>query len=405
MKILCCPVLDLDDIPVYPYCRMKITIKQQKERNNMSEFNTCRREGRITWGDDFNSLAEVVGLFGIENPRVLGDTSFPVPGKENMLCCFVSEKCGGGWEYKRELGPQCDARGWNETLRYAETNFSIEKQTELIKSEFKAPKTRLVFWRETREGRNWYKFAGVFRLNRVQTENDQFYGDSWCWYDRVDTVAECPKADWRVSSIDEKAMDTMRGELAKCELLDEVECVDKEGKHIEGKERIWPGTILRVVESVRGVHLCCEAQGDDRRFVIPKRDLELGYFHWYWTGGVDETRIVKNAAEEKRCGRFAARSEREKLLARIERKMVDYKKVLSQPGTLAHKRLVRALLRENDWSAWAVAYGEDDPGTVEFDRIPEGFLEAHAIGGSVGYHGLGHFALFDSEGNYVKLVD
>ena len=370
----------------------------------MSEFNTCRREGRITWGDDFNSLAEVVGLFGIEDPKVLGDTSFPVPGKENMLCCFVSEKCSGGWEYKRELGPQCDARGWNETLRYAETNFSIEKQTELIKSEFKAPKTRLVFWRETREGRNWYKFAGVFRLNRVQTENDQFYGDSWCWYDRVDTVAECPKADWRVSSIDEDTMDTMRGEFVKCELLDEVECVDKEGKHIEEKERIWPGTILRVVESVRGVHLCCEAQGDDRRFVIPKRDLELGYFHWYWTGGIDETMIVKNAAEVKRCGRFAVRSEREKLLARIERKMVDYKKVLSQPGTLAHKRLVRALLRENDWSAWAVAYGEDDPGTVEFDRIPEGFLEAHAIGGSVGYHGLGHFALFDSDGNFVKFV-
>lgn len=84
--------------------------------------------------------------------------------------------------------------------------------------------------------RNWYKFAGVFRLNRVQTENDQFYGDSWCWYDRVDTVAECPKADWRVSSIDEDAMDTMRGEFVKCELLDEVECVDKEGKHIEGKD-------------------------------------------------------------------------------------------------------------------------------------------------------------------------
>ena len=93
------------------------------------------------------------------------------------------------------------------------------KSEELIKSEFKAPKTRLVFWRETREGRNWYKFAGVFRLNRVQTENDQFYGDSWCWYDRVDTVAECPKADWRVSSIDEDAMDTMRGEFVKCELL------------------------------------------------------------------------------------------------------------------------------------------------------------------------------------------
>ena len=364
MKILCCPVLDLDDMPVYPYCRMKITIKQQKERNNMSEFNTCRREGRITWGDDFNSLAEVVGLFGIEDPNVLSGTSFPVPGKENVLCCFVSEICVGGWEYKRERGPKCDARGWDETLRYAETNFSIEKQSELIKSELKAPKTRLVFWRETREGRNWYKFAGVFKLNRVRTENDQFYGDSWCWYDRVDTVAECPKADWRVSSIDEEAMDTLRGELIKCELLDEVECVDKEGKHIEGKERIWPGTILRVVESVRGVHLCCEARGDDRRFVIPKRDLELGYFRWYSIGCVDETRIVKNAAEERQCGRFKVRSEREKLLARIERKMVDYKKVLSQPGTLAHKRLVRAVLRENDWSAWAVAYGEDDPGTV-----------------------------------------
>ena len=200
-------------------------------------------------------------------------------------------------------------------------------------------------------------------------------------------------------------MDALRGELIKCELLDEVECVDKEGKHIEEKERIWPGTILRVVESVRGVHLCCEARGDDRRFVIPKRDLELGYFRWYSIGCVDETRIVKNAAEEKQCGRFKVRSEREKLLARIERKMVDYKRVLSQPGTLAHKRLVRAVLRENDWSAWAFAYGEDDPGTVEFDLIPEGFLEAHAIGGSVGYHGLGHFALFDSDGNYVKLVN
>ena len=160
---------------------------------------------------------------------MLSGTSFPVPGKGNVLCCFVSEKCAGGWEYKRERGPKCDARGWDETLRYAETNFSIEKQSELIKSELKAPKTRLVFWRETREDRSWCKFAGVFRLNRVRTENDQFYGDSWCWYDRVDTVAECPKADWRVSSIDEKAMDAMRGKLVKCELLDEVECVDEAG--------------------------------------------------------------------------------------------------------------------------------------------------------------------------------
>lgn len=406
MKILCCPVLDLDDIPVYSYCRMKITVKHQKERNNMSEFNKCRREGRITWGDDFNSLAEVVGLFGIEDPKVLGDTSFPVPGKENMLCCFVSEKCSGGWEYKRELGPQCDARGWNETLRYAETNMSIGKQKELITSELSTPKIRLVFWRERREGQNWYKFAGVFLLNRVRTENNQFDDDNWCWYDRVDTVVECPKADWRVTTFginEQYCWDArLHGELVKCELMDDIESEDRDGKCLG--ERIWPGTILRVVHNGVGPKLRCMIKSEGRDFLIPRRDFELGYFRMLG-GKLGETKLVKNAAQELNARRVVVDPAMEKLERRLERKLAEYERILSKPDTRAHKRLVETILQENDESVWAFAYWDVDAGRVEFKDIPRGFLEAHAIGGSVGYHGLGHFALFDSEGNYVKLVD
>ena len=375
----------------------------------MSEFNKCRREGRIAWGDDFNSLAEVVGLFGIEDPKVLSGTSFSVPGKEDVLCCVLSENCAGGWQYERELGPACDSRGWNETLRYGETNYRLEEQEKLIKSELKAPKTRLVFWRERREGRNWYKFAGVFKLNRKRTEFEEFYGDSWCWYDRVDTVAECPKADWNISAHDTAKLcqldGRLNGELVKCELLDEVACEDKEGKPLDETALIWPGTILRVVLGARGSQLRCRVQGDERYFLILRRDFELGYFRLLGRkANIDETKMVKSAALE-RCWAFPSRSEREKVLERIEREMSNFRKILLQKGTAAHKRLVRAILRENDGSAWAFAYWNDDAGQVEFKDIPSGFLEAHAIGGHVEYHGLGHFALFDLEGNFVKLVD
>ena len=62
----------------------------------MSEFNSCLRSGKVSFGDDLHSVAEVTHLFGVMATKLPYHNWFNVPGKENTIACLLSEDGGDG---------------------------------------------------------------------------------------------------------------------------------------------------------------------------------------------------------------------------------------------------------------------------------------------------------------------
>ena len=116
----------------------------------MSEFNSCLRSGKVSFGDDLCSVAEVTHLFRVKATKLPYHNWFTVPGKENTIACLLSENGGDGWQNARKIGPMCDKRGWNEILVIEEFNKDSEKTAARIADELARPLTRYVFWREQR---------------------------------------------------------------------------------------------------------------------------------------------------------------------------------------------------------------------------------------------------------------
>ena len=56
----------------------------------MSKFNTCLRNGFVSFGDDFDVVAEVTHLFGLKATKL----PFNIPGKKDALACLFSEEGG-----------------------------------------------------------------------------------------------------------------------------------------------------------------------------------------------------------------------------------------------------------------------------------------------------------------------
>lgn len=62
----------------------------------MSEFNQARREGKVKFGYDFSTLAEVTHLWGLSATKLPYRISFKIPGRKDAICLFLSENGGGG---------------------------------------------------------------------------------------------------------------------------------------------------------------------------------------------------------------------------------------------------------------------------------------------------------------------
>ena len=77
----------------------------------MSEFNSCLRSGKVSFGDDLCSVAEATHLFGLKAAKLPYHNWFKVPDKDNTIVCLLSENGGDGWSNMRKIGPTCDKRG------------------------------------------------------------------------------------------------------------------------------------------------------------------------------------------------------------------------------------------------------------------------------------------------------
>ena len=161
----------------------------------MSEFNACLRSGKVSFGDDLQSVAEVTHLFGVKATKLPYHNWFTVPGKENTIACLLSENGGDGWQNARKIGPMCDKRGWNEILVIEEFNKDSEKTAARIADELARPLTRYVFWREERAGAAWYKSYGTFAVDADSTRATLGTDNPRVVYRRISKTAECLKVE------------------------------------------------------------------------------------------------------------------------------------------------------------------------------------------------------------------
>lgn len=257
----------------------------------MSEFNQARREGKIKFGYDFDTLAEVTHLWGLSATKLPYQVAFKVPGRENAICVLLSEKGGDGWSNIPHRGMNVDARGWHEIVRIDEVNSDSEKSVQRVNAELARPLERYVFWHETRRGESFYKFYGVFRLDVSHTKNLQSAGTNMCVYRKISDVGTCPAYVAPVTTLATAAFRGLQGMTLTAQLLDEVAFEGTGEKERSGTFKVWPGQKL-TIESVSAsgqTAVCSTADADLLsqfadlrvvRFLVPKRDLELGYFTW-----------------------------------------------------------------------------------------------------------------------------
>ena len=255
----------------------------------MSEFNQARREGKVKFGYDFNSLAEVTHLWGLSATKLPYKVYFNIPGRENAICLLISEEGGEGWKNTPHYGKEIDGRGWNEILRIDEENADPETSARRVEDELACPLERYVFKRETRDGVSWYKFYGVFKIDAEETNAAKAEGKNVCIYRRVSEVGECPKGEVAVSSLTASDFAALDGAVLEAELLDEIGYEVKGKKTVTGTVKVWPKQKFTVREIPQnGLNAICVTEDPDVlsqitaegkiSFFLLKRDIELGYF-------------------------------------------------------------------------------------------------------------------------------
>ncbi|MDO5320532.1 MAG: hypothetical protein Q4G65_18040 [bacterium] len=256
----------------------------------MSEFNQARREGIVKFGYDFNTLAEVTHLFGRTATRLPYQISFRIPNAD-AICSLLSEDGGSGWKNVPHYGPVRDGRGWQEIVQIDEFNADASESAKRVDDELSHPLTRYVFWRMQRDGASWYKFYGVFRLDVSETEALRDTGTNICVYRKVSDEVTCPACAVSVSTVAAETFCELQGKTLTAQLLDEVAFEGTGGKDCSGTVKVWPGQtfmVERVSESDQ-MAVCITSNVDflsqftdlhEVRILVPKRDLELGYFSW-----------------------------------------------------------------------------------------------------------------------------
>lgn len=255
----------------------------------MSEFNQARRDGKVKFGYDFNTLAEVTHLWGLSATKLPYHVSFKIPGRKDAICLLLSENGGDGWRNIPHRGMKMDGRGWREIARIDEVNSDLEKSAQRVAEELEKPLERYVFWRESRDGVMWYKFYGVFSLDKAETLASKEAGENVCVYRKVSDEGVCPKCDVQTRTVSDGEFLSAEGKILSANLLDTVpyEVADKE--QTTGDVKVWPGQKF-LVKRITPTSLTAVCQTGDSNvlsqirsagevsFIIPKRDIELGYF-------------------------------------------------------------------------------------------------------------------------------
>ena len=265
----------------------------------MSKFNSCLRNGFVSFGDDFDVVAEVTHLFGVNASKLPYHNWFKVPGKTDVITWLPSEDGGRGWHNVPEYGPHNDAHGWQEILTISEYNDDPEMNAKRIDDELARPRTRYVFWREEREGVQWYKFYGTYMIDADATRTTLAGEHPHVVYRRDSETAECLKADAaRREKLSDADFAALKGRVVQFDFLDDIGFSADCGKIVEGDVKVWPGMKLFVTEVAPNlVHAVCDTQhgnlveavrqhipvanrGKFQKvvcFTIPRMDFDLGY--------------------------------------------------------------------------------------------------------------------------------
>jgi hypothetical protein len=265
----------------------------------MSKFNTCLRNGFVSFGDDLNTVAEVTHLFGVTATKLPYHNWFKVPGKTDAIAWLPSEDGGRGWHNVPEYGPNTDTHGWNEMLTIAEYNDDPETNAKRIDEELANPKSRCVFWREEREGVQWYKFYGTFLIDVDATRATRASKQAAVVYRRNSETAGCLKVEVsRKEPLSDVDFAALKGHVVQVNFLDDIEFSADCGRTVEGCVHVWPGMKLFVTEIDSNlVHAICDTQNGNLveavkqhipvenrgkfqkivGFTIPRRDFDLGY--------------------------------------------------------------------------------------------------------------------------------
>ena len=264
----------------------------------MSKFNTCLRNGNVSFGDDLDSVAEVTHLFGCRATKLPYHNWFYIPGGEGTIGCLLSENGGDGWKNTRKLGLCCDEHGWNEVLQISEFNKDSAKTKERIEQELARPLTRYVFWREERDGARWYKFYGAFKIDADATRAAQAKEQPRVVYARIEKSAPCLKVEEKGQVFTDGEFMGLKGRIVRVNFLTEIAFSADCGEIVEGEVTAWPGTKLLVTDVDSGcVHAICGTKDENilaaarqgipvnlrenlkkiTGFSIPRRDFALGY--------------------------------------------------------------------------------------------------------------------------------
>ena len=245
----------------------------------MSEFNSCLRSGKVSFGDDLRSVAEVTHLFGVKATKLPYHNWFTVPGKENTIACLLSENGGDGWQNARKIGPMCDKRGWNEILVIEEFNKDSEKTAARIADELARPLTRYVFWREELAGATWYKSYGTFAVDADSTRATLGTDNPRVVYRRASKTAECLKVEEVRTVFSDDEFKALVGKTVEFDFRDELAVVAKDKDNAPGDVSVMPGAKFVVTETASqfAYVIASSSKEDGVLLAIPRRDFELGY--------------------------------------------------------------------------------------------------------------------------------
>ena len=211
----------------------------------MSEFNSCIEKGLVSFGDDFDSVAEVTHLFGLTALKLPYHNWFKIPGIKDTAACLLTDG-DKGWHNVREIGPNVDKHGWNEVLAMCEWNDSAEETEKRIQEELEHPCVRYVFCRESRHGAKWFKFYGVYKIDAVATRATLATEHPHVVYIRSAISAPCRKFKKVRKNYSDGEFKALKDHMLRVCFQNEISFVADCGDIVKGEVRAWPGMELVV---------------------------------------------------------------------------------------------------------------------------------------------------------------
>ncbi len=150
----------------------------------MSDYAKCARKGVVEFGDDFDTKKEVLNLFKLPDQLKSSHRIYDLPGPGNRKVCFFLPD-SRGWHHWRVGGEEFDRRGWRD-VKFINVFCDNEKKSiEFVNQELHQPPTWYVFYKEEWKGRSFWKFYGVFELDKYSTTRFNIWGwsdEPRCYY-------------------------------------------------------------------------------------------------------------------------------------------------------------------------------------------------------------------------------